>query len=240
MKRAIVVIDEDKCNGCGACLPSCAEGALQIVDGKARLIADRYCDGLGACLGECPEGAISIQERDADAFDEQAVAAHLDGGGRQHEPAHAGCPGQAIQVLPRAAGSPGPDTAGKLQSELAQWPIQLALVSPRAPYFDRANLLVAADCVPFAFPDLHRQYMRDRALVIACPKLDDTSHYAAKLAEIVKANQVRSVTVLHMEVPCCFGLAQIVNAATRGTGVTVRDVVIGIDGTVKQEHKRIA
>ncbi|HAI21252.1 MAG TPA: 4Fe-4S ferredoxin [Clostridiales bacterium UBA8153] len=240
MKRAVVVIDEDKCNGCGACIPSCAEGALQIVDGKAKLIADRYCDGLGACLGECPEGAISIQEREADAFDQAAVATHLASSSRLHAPAHPGCPGQTTQVLTRPVGLHGQHPAGQLQSELAQWPIQLALVSPRAPYFDGANLLVAADCVPFAFPDLHRQYLRDRALVVACPKLDDTSHYAAKLVEIVKANRVRSVTVLHMEVPCCFGLAQIVNAATSGTGVTVRDVVIGIDGTVKEEHKRTA
>lgn len=239
MKRAIVVIDEDKCNGCGACIPSCAEGALQIVDGKARLLADRYCDGLGACLGECPEGAISIQEREAEAFDEAAVATHLASTGQLHQ-AHTGCPGQTTQVLTRPAGLGEPGHAMHLQPELAQWPIQLALVSPRAPYFDGANLLVAADCVPFAFPDLHRQYLRDRALVIACPKLDDTSHYVSKLAEIVKANRVRSVTVLHMEVPCCFGLAQMVNAATRGTGVTIRDVVIGIDGTVKQEHKRTA
>jgi len=240
MKRAIVVIDEEKCNGCGECVPACAEGALQIVDGKARLMADRYCDGLGACLGECPMDVISIHEREAEAFDEQAVAAHLGSLGQPHPPIQAGCPGQAVRFVPRQEGAPVQETAGALQSELAQWPIQLALVSPRAPYFDGANLLVAADCVPFAFPDLHRQYLRDRALVIACPKLDDTSYYAAKLAEIIKANRVRNVTVLHMEVPCCFGLAQLVSSATRGTGVTLREVVIGIDGTVKKEQKRTA
>ncbi|MEW6524212.1 MAG: 4Fe-4S dicluster domain-containing protein [Bacillota bacterium] len=242
MKRAIVVIDEEKCNGCGICIPSCAEGALQIIDGKAKLIADKYCDGLGACLGECPMDAITIEEREADPFDEEAVVVHLESLGRpiHHAPVHHGCPGSAPQVVKKHPASSAPEPAGNLQSELAQWPIQLALVPVRAPYFEGANLLVAADCVPFAFPDLHRQYLRDRALVIACPKLDDSAHYAAKLAEIIKANRIRSVTVLNMEVPCCFGLSHLVGLATRGTGVTLREVVIGIDGTVKREQKRTA
>jgi Pyruvate/2-oxoacid:ferredoxin oxidoreductase delta subunit len=200
--RAIIKIDESKCNGCGLCVPSCAEGAIKIIDGKARIVSETYCDGLGACLGECPQGALSIEEREAPEFDLQAAQTHMDA---------------EVKV-------------GK--SELAQWPIQLMLVPSQASYFKNSHLLVTADCVPFAVSDFHNRYLAGKSLVVGCPKLDDAGYYVEKLAEIIAENSLKAITVLHMEVPCCFGLSRLVDEAVRRSGIKVMvdDVTIPING----------
>lgn len=260
MKRKIIRIDERKCTGCGLCVPNCAEGAIQIIDGKARLVADRYCDGLGACLGHCPEGALTIEEREAEDFDEAAVEEYLRSiGGRQgttdesashagahlpaephaygHDHAHGGgCPGSRVISFNRA--SPEQAAATELpaiQSELAHWPVQIMLVPPTAPYLKGADLLLAADCVGFAYPDFHRKLLRGRVLLVGCPKLDDASFNVEKLAEIIRRNELRSITVAHMEVPCCSGLLHIVHQAMAAAGrkVPVMDVTIGVRGELQ-------
>lgn len=240
MKRPIITIDEEKCNGCGLCVPNCAEGAIKIVDGKAKLIADNLCDGLGACLGHCPQGALTIEEKVADEFDEAAVQEHLAKANRQTSPNHThnhggGCPGSRMMSFKHPTAS----TAGPVQSmrsELTHWPVQLALVPPTAPYFRDADLLIAADCVPFAYPDFHRKLLRNKVVVIACPKLDDVAPYVEKLAAIFSENEINSITVAHMEVPCCFGLMQLVKAALNMAGRTdipVYDITIGVQGDIK-------
>lgn len=254
--RKIVHIDEDLCDGCGDCVPSCAEGAIQIIGGKARLLADNLCDGLGACLGECPQGAIRIEERDADAFDEAAVHEHLAHmpdpgpvdfaslmGGR---PAHGGgCPGSRTLHFPVAgaavtdaapAPAAGPAPAA---SELRQWPIQLHLVNPGAPYFQGANLLLAADCCAFATAEFHQRFLRGKALAMACPKLDHNQDtYRQKLTAMIDQAGIDTITVLIMEVPCCGGLLtlaqQAVAAASRK--VPVKLAVIGVQGQVVREQ----
>ena len=224
MKRKIVRIDEENCNGCGQCMPSCAEGAISIVDGKARLIGDRLCDGLGACLGECPRGAISIEEREAGEFEAAATSVH------EHA---AGCPGSRARTMTRGTAAPG-SAEVQARSELGQWPVQLALVSPGAPYFKGADLLVAADCVPFAVPDFHRRFLRGRAVAVGCPKLDDAGANIEKMAEIIRRNGLAHLTVVHMEVSCCFGLSRIVQAALAKSGrtVPVDEITVGLDGSV--------
>jgi ferredoxin len=209
--RAIIRIDEKKCAGCGACIPGCAEGALQIVDGKARLIREIYCDGLGACLGECPEGALTLEERESEAFDEQAVEEHL-ARKKNEDPLPCGCPGSAMRTI-RPADVPGAPPSARFPSALSHWPVQLMLVPPGAPFLREADLLVCADCVPFAMPDLHKRYLTGRAVLVGCPKLDDAGHYCRKLEAIFREAQPRSITVLRMEVPCCGGLAHIVSEA---------------------------
>lgn len=240
MKRNIIRIDEDKCNGCGLCVPSCAEGALRIVDGKARLVAEQFCDGLGACLGECPQGALIVEEREAEAFDEEAVHAHLAGqcaAAHSQSPA-AGCPGSMARTLntnrEKAVSAPKNETP----SELGQWPVQLALVSPQAAYFKNADLLVAADCVPFAYAGFHSM-LRGKALAVGCPKLDNAAAYVDKLAEIIRINKLKSITVAHMEVPCCGGLISIVREAVKRSGVfvPVQTIKITLDGTVSEPQK---
>jgi ferredoxin len=253
--REIVRIDEELCDGCGLCVPACAEGAIQIVDGKARLASETYCDGLGACLGECPQGAITIEERPAEGFDAAAVEEHLrevggEGGSRRHEPAgreapaasrgaggHTfGCPGARTMDFRRQAEEEcvEPEAAfeGKLKSELGQWPVKLYLVSPNAPYFQDAELLVAADCAPLAYAAFHPDFLRGKAVVIGCPKFDDLALYREKLTAIFRANDVRKVTVMHMEVPCCFGLVQVVQEALGASGkdVPFEDVTVTIRG----------
>jgi NAD-dependent dihydropyrimidine dehydrogenase PreA subunit len=259
MLRKIVRIDEEKCDGCGECIPSCAEGAISLVGGKARLSADALCDGLGACLGECPRGAITVIEREAVPFDLEAVKEHLLSLGEQvssrHDPAPAptpparprlavlgdapplaaggGCPGSRPMVLPRADAPPA--RAGAGPSRLAQWPVQLHLVPVAAPYFRGADLLVAADCVPFAYPGFHEELLAGRALVVGCPKLDDLSAYVQKLGRIVAENDVRSVTVARMEVPCCGGIAAAARRSVEASGkpIPFRDVVVGVSGTIR-------
>jgi len=244
VRRKIVKIDEEKCNGCGECVPACAEGAIQVIDGKARLVSDIYCDGLGACLGECPQGAISIEEREAPEFDEEAARAHLEREqralGLSACPA-GGCPGAAVHVLDRAAPwvSSGETTDGAApSSRLGNWPLQLSLVPVRAPYFEGAEIVISADCVPFAYAGFHRRFLGGKVLIIGCPKLDDAGEYRRKLAEILRQNDIKSVEVVHMEVPCCFGLRHLVNLALADSGkdIPVKPIEIGIRGNVKDEH----
>ncbi|HET8723609.1 MAG TPA: 4Fe-4S dicluster domain-containing protein [Anaeromyxobacteraceae bacterium] len=252
MHRAIVDIDETLCDGCGECVPSCAEGAIQVVGGKARLVGDALCDGLGACLGDCPRGAIRVTIREAVPFDEAAVARHLAVVGRavhapapppaappvrrglsvvQGPPAEGGCPGSRsvdrgpARPAPAAGGAPSP-------SGLSHWPVQLGLVSPRAPWLAGADLLLAADCVPFAYADFHRDLLAGRRVLVGCPKLDDLQAHAARLAEVLSASRPRSLTVARMEVPCCGGISWAAREAVRLSGVDVRvdEVTIATDG----------
>ena len=246
MLRQIVRIDEEKCDGCGLCVPTCAEGAIQIIDGKARLVSDVYCDGLGACLGECPQDAISIEEREAAAFDEEAAHRHVErqkaavqGCGCSSEPESTGhaCPGAASQVLQPAASVPTAGNDGEspvTPSALANWPVQLVLAPVQAPYFQGARLLIAADCVPFALADFHQGFLAGRTLLMGCPKLDDAELYRRKLAQIFIQNDIQSVEVLYMEVPCCFGLAHLIHLAIQESGkdIPVEITKIGIRGTI--------
>ena len=244
--RKIVRIDEDKCTGCGLCVPSCAEGAIRIIDGKARLVAENLCDGLGNCLGECPEGAITIEERPAERFDPQAVGEHLAGQGAGEAaecaatsaPAHpVGCPGSMLRKLSgEEAGPAAPAGGGQSPavSQLRHWPVQLSLLPARGEVWQGADVLIAADCVAACMPDFHGRLLAGKTLAIACPKLDDVAPYVAKLAEVFAANDVRSVTVAHMEVPCCRGLRQVVEQALAAAGkaVPLSVVVVGIAGKV--------
>jgi len=299
MKRKIISIDETKCTGCGQCIPDCPEGALQMIDGKARLVSDLSCDGLGACIGTCPEGAITIIEREAVPYDERTVMetivkqgdavikAHLEhlAGHHQteyyneaieylienntgipdhtgpdprkpapfgtqktraaphpvchagpHEPnPFAGCPGASARTIPRHSTAGPRQPSGTGPSELRQWPVQLALVNPSAPYFDNADLLVSADCVPFAYPGFHTEFLKGRILIIFCPKLDaDIEGYIEKLAAIFKEHTIKSITLLHMEVPCCSGVRYIVEKALAKADVTIpiEEKTITINGTI--------
>ncbi len=236
--RKIVKIDEEKCNGCGLCVPSCAEGAIQIINGKAKLISDKYCDGLGACLGECPQGAITIEEREADEFDEQAVEHHLQPKEQVTEELPCGCSSATVTRFERrpSTGSPAAEIAGAIpESMLAHWPVQLTLVPPSAPFLQKADLLLAADCVPFAYPGFHQEFLKDHALVIACPKLDNFEAHLRKLTEILRHSEPNSLTVVHMEVPCCFGLVHIAKQAILASGkdIPLKEIMIGIKGDRK-------
>ncbi len=232
MKRNIVRIDEDKCDGCGLCVTACAEGAIEIVDGKARLVSDIYCDGLGNCLGKCPHDAITVEQREASAFDEQAVERRLAETKAGPAPGAGGCPGAAMRMV---ASQTVASAAGGAAT-LGNWPVQLALAPPVAPYFEGADLLIAADCVAFALPDFHSRLLPGKATLIACPKLDDRiDAYVEKLAAILQANNVKSVTVAHMEVPCCTGIVRIVREAIKraaADAVPFHDITVGIDGTI--------
>lgn len=259
-KRKIITIDEKKCNGCALCIPNCPEGAIQIIDRKARLVSDLFCDGLGACLGHCPQGAITIEEREAEAYDEKKVMANIIQQGPNVIKAHLkhlqehneatflkealdflkekkiniiqGCPGSRPVDLrqPQAAKH---SVAGRRQeSELSQWPVQLRLVPAHAPYFDGAHILIAADCVPFAYANFHQDLLKNKILLVGCPKLDDLSLYADKLKSIFTDNNIKSVTYAHMEVPCCFGLLTVIEAAISASGKNIpfSDVTISIKG----------
>lgn len=242
MKRQILRIDEDKCNGCGECLPSCAEGALQIVNGKARLIEDKLCDGLGACLGHCPQDALIIEERVADAFDEEAVEKRLEELKKEEAPKESfgcGCPGTMARSMATKKEANPVAAAGETPSELTQWPVQLTLLNPNAAYFKNADLLVAADCAPLAYADFHKDFLRGRAVAIGCPKLDEGTAYVEKLAEIIRVNDLKSITVVHMEVPCCSGLISIVREAVKRANidVPVETVRIALDGAANTPQK---
>ncbi|VVB92642.1 Heterodisulfide reductase subunit A-like protein [uncultured archaeon] len=234
MKRSIVSIDEEKCNGCGMCIPNCAEGAIKIINGKAKLVDDRFCDGLGACLGHCPQDAITIIERDAPDFDEAAVKVHLKpkiAEKKAEKSLPCGCPGSMAMDFRGDKKAPA-KTAARQNSELRQWPVQLTLVSPEAPYFKDSELLVAADCVPFAYPNFHSDFLAGKSVIIGCPKLDDAEFYVDKLTELLKNNNIKSITLVNMEVPCCFGLQRIVEEAVARSGkvLPIRQSVITIRG----------
>jgi NAD-dependent dihydropyrimidine dehydrogenase PreA subunit len=284
MKRDIITIDEDKCTGCGECIPNCPEGAIQIIDGKARLVSDLACDGLGACIGHCPEGAMSVENREAEPYDERKVMESIVKAGpatvRAHvmhlkdhnqaeyltqalaylrekgivvpdlsqgeaAPPASGCPGmkmmdfrdtgndQGSEADDRGAG--GGAAAIPANSELRQWPVQLQLVNPNAPYFQDADLVIAADCVPFAFSSFHNRFLKGKALIILCPKLDKVlEQYVEKLAEIFKNNTIKSITLVHMEVPCCFGLTRLVEEALKRSGknIVIKDYTVSIKGEI--------
>jgi Fe-S-cluster-containing hydrogenase component 2 len=233
--RNIVRIDEARCNGCGLCATACAEGAIKIIDGKAKLVSEIYCDGLGACLSHCPQDAITIEKREASEFDEKATLEHLEKEKMPAAPQHAahagGCPGMAMRTMKPVAVAPAP-SGGKAPSQLGQWPVQLALVSPGAPYFQGADIILAADCVAFAMGDFHNTLLKGHSLAIACPKLDDVEPYVAKLAAIVK--NARSLKVVHMEVPCCFGLVRLAQAAVSQSGKAIdfQTIKVSLDGNI--------
>ncbi len=235
--RSLVRIREENCTGCGLCILACAEGALKIVDGKVKLIDEQYCDGLGACIGECPEGAITIEKREAKQFDEKAVEEHLNAKnkvltGHSVHPIHHSCPSTQVVRLERKTRKETVNTPEKRESMLSQWPVQLTLLPAKAPFFENADLLIAADCVPFAYANFHSDFLKDRTLVIGCPKLDDAEFYKEKLAEIFKRSDIRSVTVINMEVPCCFGLHRLVKEAVNSSGknVLLKQETISIKG----------
>jgi len=233
-KRKIVKIDEAKCNGCGDCVPNCAEGALRIVDGKAKLVKDIYCDGLGACLGHCPQGAITIEEREAAEFNEEAVKQHM----KQENKHECSCPGgKAIDFSDRKE-DPCCDT-GARPSQLRQWPVEMHLISPQAPYFQGKDLLLAADCTAFSYGDFHKDLLKGKSLVIACPKLDDGQNvYLDKLVALIDQAKINTLTVAIMEVPCCGGLLQLakqaVAKATRK--IPIKVIVIGLQGAILKEE----
>jgi len=230
VKRKIVRIDEDKCDGCGLCVPSCAEGAIQIVDGKAKLVSETYCDGLGACLGECPRGAITIEEREAEEFDERAAEKHKQS---LEQDLPCGCPSATVTQFSRQGAPVSADSSCR-QSLLGHWPVQLTLVPPKAPFLQGADVVLAADCVPFAYADFHRDFIQGRALLVACPKLDDFHAHLEKLTEILRQSDVKSLTVVHMEVPCCSGLVQMAKRAISDSGkdIPLHEVTVGIKGDV--------
>ena len=263
MKRQIIRIDEEKCTGCGDCVSNCAEGSLEIINGKAVLVKEALCDGLGACLGHCPEDALIIEERDADAFDEDLVEVRLQELGRPSLKEHAapspapasdcgcpsaqmmgiggGCPSaQASSKPASAAASDAPGEAGV--SELTHWPVQLGLLPPTAPFFEDADLVLTADCVPFAYPDFHRDFLKGRAVAVACPKLDNAEAHYAKLVETFRSGGLRSLTVVRMEVPCCGGLVGLAAQALEdaGSNLAMREVIIGRDGTIASDQTREA
>jgi len=276
-KRKIIRIEEEKCDGCGLCIPDCPEGALQIIDGKARLISDLFCDGLGACLGSCPQGAITIEEREAEEYNERKVMrniarqgknvikAHLEHlkehgqseylnqatdflkernievplkeeplrSGDKHMSAFSGCPGSKVMDFrEKAEITEKKKTISKGISELRQWPIQIMLVPPIAPYLKDAHLLIAADCVPFAYADFHDRLLKGKILLVGCPKLDDVEFYKEKITQILKDNNIKSITCAHMEVPCCFGLVSIVKSAISASGMDIpfKEVTVSIKG----------
>jgi ferredoxin len=271
-KRKIITIDENKCNGCALCIPNCPEGAIQIIDQKARLISDLFCDGLGACIGYCPQGAITIEEREAIAYDEGKVMANIVKQGPHVIKAHlkhlqghkelvylkqamdflkknkinitldqacnhgassaGGCPGSRSVDLRKPQAAKSSVASQRQESELAQWPVQLHLVPAQAPYFEDADILIAADCVPFAYANFHQDLLKGKMLLVGCPKLDDLSRYQEKLEQIFQNNNIKSVTYAHMEVPCCFGLLPIIKEAISSTEkkIPFKDITITIKG----------
>lgn len=228
MKRKIIKIDENACNGCGACANACHEGAIEMVNGKAKLTREHYCDGLGDCLPACPTGAITFEEREAPAYDEAAVLASK----QQKAAVHTGCPGMQMRQMNRAAAKEAPATAS-VPSQLGQWPCQIKLVPTKAPYFSGAKLLLAADCTAYAYANIHRDFMKGKITLIGCPKLDSVD-YSEKLTAIIRDNDIQSVTVLRMEVPCCGGLEQAAKKALQQSGKFIpwQVVTLSIEGEI--------
>ncbi len=252
--RDIIKIDEEKCDGCGACVLSCAEGAIQIIDGKAKLVSENYCDGLGACLGECPQEALTIEKRESDDFDEEAVEHHL-AQMRNEDSLPCGCPGSSVQQFEKIAELPMLDTlpcgcpsttVQQFGSEtgsqspirqaptLTHWPVQLTLVPPNAPFLQGVDLLLASHCGPFAYGNFHQDFIKDHAVVCACPKLDDAQAHQEKLTELFKQSDIKSLTVARMEVPCCGGLTHLAQQAMADSGknIPIKEVVIGVKGNI--------
>ncbi|RJR43681.1 MAG: 4Fe-4S dicluster domain-containing protein [Desulfobacteraceae bacterium] len=213
VKRKIIRIDEDLCDGCGQCVPSCAEGAIEVKDGRATVIAEKYCDGLGACLKECPKGALSIEERTADDFDAEAVEERMaDLEKKKHEevPMACGCPSTQIRTFAPSKHPDRIDAAESRRSALSHWPVQIRLVPPAAPFLKGAHLLVSADCAAVASPDFHEKFLKGRVVLVGCPKFDDVKSYVEKFRDIFRTAEIKSVLVLDMEVPCCSALPRIV------------------------------
>ncbi|MCG8500671.1 MAG: 4Fe-4S dicluster domain-containing protein [Firmicutes bacterium] len=242
MKRKIVQIHKELCNGCGLCVSACHEGAIQMIDGKAELISDKYCDGLGDCLPACPTGAIEIIEREAEEYSQEAVDELKIQKENKSEPMPCGCPGTMAKKIVRQekaeeqAQTERPVTAeGSRPSQLRQWPVQLNLINPAADYLEGANILIAADCTAYAYGDFHKDFIKDHVVIIGCPKLDDNEYYAEKLTEIFKRNNINSITVVRMEVPCCSGIIRSVKTAMlqSQTIVPYREVVVSIEGDIR-------
>ncbi|MGI6684174.1 MAG: ATP-binding protein [Bacillota bacterium] len=247
MKRKIIHINEEKCNGCGLCANACHEGAIEIVDGKARLISDKYCDGLGDCLPACPTDAIKIIEREAEEYSDEAVEALKKQREKEKlinkvEKLPCGCPGTMAKKISREKAPVTPKVRAEVKdegevrpSELSQWPVQIKLVNPRADYFKGADLLVAADCTAFAYGDFHRDFIKGHTTIIGCPKLDDNEYYKEKLTEILSVNDIKNITVVRMEVPCCSGIVNAVKAAMLDSKkiVPYREVIIRLDGSIR-------
>ncbi len=245
IKRKIVEIDESRCSGCGECAAACAEGAIRIIEGKAKLISENYCDGLGACLGECPEGALTVIERESEEFDPAAVEEHLKAeeaarGGAEELPMACGCPSQNVEVFPssllakdRTAGRPE-----EVPSALTHWPVQIRLVPSSAPFLKDADLLVAADCTPLAYAGFHRDLLPGKVVMMGCPKFDDVGEYVDKFAEIFATAGIRSITVVDMEVPCCSKLPIIVRKALSLSrkAIPVEEIVISRKGGVVRKQ----
>lgn len=239
MLRKIVEINEEKCNGCGLCAKACHEGAIKMINGKAKLISDEYCDGLGDCLPACPADAINLVEREAVEYNEELVKAKMEQAKEAQNPLPCGCPGTAERKLDRKPvtikkAEKVEDESAETVSELRQWPVQLKLVNTKAAFWDNADVLVAADCTAYAYAGFHKDFIKDRIAVIGCPKLDDAKFYEEKLAEILKNNNIKSITVVRMEVPCCGGIVSAVKNAMLSAQVIVpyREITISTDGRV--------
>jgi len=248
-RRKIIKIDEGLCDGCGQCVLSCAEGAIQVIDGKARVLAERYCDGLGACIGECPRGALTIEEREADDFSAEAVEKHLASRGGD-APAEqgtmaCGCPStliRTIQPLSSCEQENTPRAHHGSGSALSHWPVQIKLVPASAPFLKNADLLVAADCAAVAYPELHRDFLKGKAIMMGCPKFDDAKGYVDKFAEVFRAANIRSVTVLDMEVPCCSALPMIVRRGMEAAAkdIPMEEVMISARGEILKRERLAA
>jgi len=247
--RKIIEIDEELCDGCGECVPSCAEGAIEVVDGKARVVAEKYCDGLGACMGDCPNGALKIVEREAEDFDEEAVELYL----KEKEekpvevPMACGCPSTQIQTFiptspARESVAGDSKQAARTASALEHWPVQINLVPPIAPFLKGADLLIAADCVPVAYPNFHQDFLKGKVVMVGCPKFDDVEEYIRKFTDIFKIADIKSITALVMEVPCCSALPVILQRAMDAAGkkIPIEQVVISTRGEILQREKRAA
>jgi ferredoxin len=234
--RKIVKIDEEKCNGCGVCVPSCAEGVLKIINGKARLISDKYCDGLGACLGECPQGAITIEERTAEEFDEAQAKYHFNEEKERNKKSACECPSSVVRTIENTENAEEDKQFYAHQpSQLSHWPVQLTLVPVNAPFLKGADVVLTADCVPFAYARFHQDFLKNNALLVACPKLDDFEAHLEKLTQIITHSDLKSLTVLHMEVPCCSGLVFMAKKAIEMSKkkIPFKDITIGIQGHIK-------
>ena len=236
MLRKIIRIDEEKCNGCGACAAACHEGAIEMIDGKAKLTREDYCDGLGDCLPACPVDAITFEVREAPAYDEQAVKLAQQQKKQEAGPLPCGCPGSQARALQRPQAALQNQQVASVQSQLMQWPVQIKLVPVNAPYFENANLLIAADCTAYAYANFHQEFIRNRITLIGCPKLDE-GDYAEKLTAIIANNNIKSVTIVRMEVPCCGGIEMAAKRAIQaiGTFLPWQVVTITTDGRIRED-----